>query len=76
MAELQQQLEDLQTQFAFQEDLLQTLDQQVSQQDREIQLLQQQLQALRALCLQLAEAVDKPSAEGGAAQLDERPPHY
>ncbi len=75
MADLQQQLIDLQTQFAFQEDLLQALNDKVTLQDRDIQRLQQQLTALRDLCLQLAEAVDKPTGEGGAA-VNERPPHY
>ncbi|MBD2858165.1 SlyX family protein [Spongiibacter sp. KMU-158] len=75
MNDTQQQLDELQSQFAFQEDLLQALNERVVSQDREIQVLQQQLKALRELCLQLADAVEKPAGEGGSL-LDERPPHY
>ncbi len=70
-AELQRQVEELQSQLAFQEDTVAALNEALSGQQQEILTLKRQLallkQRLDEQALQIGEAV--PAA-------DEKPPHY
>jgi SlyX protein len=68
--ELENQLIDLQTRFAFQEDTLQALNDVVTDQARHIE----QLQALLRQCQQTLEAMREQSAAGEI--VDVPPPHY
>ena len=72
MNELQEQLVELQTRVAFQEDTLTQLNQVVAKQDQEILTLQQQL---RLLAKRLDDALYQQE-QGDEKPLDERPPHY
>lgn len=72
MNELQEQLIELQTRVAFQEDTLTQLNQVVAKQDQEILTLQQQL---RLLAKRLDDALYLQE-QGDEKPLDERPPHY
>ena len=67
---LEQQVMDLQSQMAFQEDLIGSLDAALAQQQQEILVLRRQLELLRQRQEELAEA--------GAAgsPVNEKPPHY
>jgi SlyX protein len=67
---LKQQMLELQSQFAFQEDAVRNLDQALAAQQREIMVLQRQLELLRQRQQELA-----VQQEAGV-QTDERPPHY
>ena len=58
-ADEQQQMIDLQTQLAFQEDLLTALDIRVTEQDAEIRLLRQQLQQLARMSRQMRDAMEE-----------------
>ena len=71
--ELRQQLEDLQTQLAFQEDTVQTLDDALTLQQQEIMVLRRQLELLKQRQDELGASRDE-GEEGASAQ--ERPPHY
>lgn len=76
-ADGQQQIIDLQTQIAFQEDLLTALDRRVTEQDAELRLLRQQLQQLAQLSRQMRDALqERGVSEPGSAAQTERPPHY
>ena len=76
-ADEQQQMIDLQTQLAFQEDLLTALDIRVTEQDAEIRLLRQQLQQLARMSRQMRDAMEERGiSEPGLAAKMERPPHY
>lgn len=69
-----EQLVDLQTRFAFQEDNLQALNDIVTRQQRQIDLLERELQLHREKLTELIQAMaDRGPA---AAPVDERPPHY
>lgn len=70
--EVSAQLVELQTQLAFQEDLLSALDQRVASQDREIQQLTQAVLQLQANSRLLQDAL----SEQGIASEVEKPPHY
>ncbi|MGB3611072.1 MAG: SlyX family protein [Cellvibrio sp.] len=72
MNELQEQLIELETRVAFQEDTLTQLNQVVAKQDQEILTLQQQL---RLLAKRLDDAL-YVQEQGIAKPLEERPPHY
>ena len=67
-----EQVVELQTQLAFQEDLLTALDQRVASQDREIQRLTQAVLQLQANSRLLQDAL----SEQGIASDAEKPPHY
>lgn len=69
-AELHHQLQELQTRYAFQEDLLTGLNQTVVEQGRLIERLERQHVEL-AKALQALRADIEPAHSG-----DERPPHY
>jgi SlyX protein len=68
--ELENQLIDLQTRFAFQEDTLQALNDVVTDQARHIE----QLQALLRQCQQSLEEMREQSQSGEI--IEAPPPHY
>lgn len=70
---LKQQMMELQSQFAFQEDALSSLDAALAFQQQEILLLRRQVVLLRARQQEHEAGVDAAVA---SAPLDEKPPHY
>ncbi len=72
MTDLQEQLIDLQTRVAYQEDTLEQLNQVITQQDADIAQLKQQI---RILAQRLEDSLRTQGQEGELIQ-DERPPHY
>lgn len=72
MTDLQEQLIDLQTRVAYQEDTLEQLNQVITQQDADITQLKQQI---RILAQRLEDSLRTQGQEGELVQ-DERPPHY
>jgi SlyX protein len=71
---VQEQLVDLQTQFAFQEDLLQVLNDVVTRQQAQIEALQRELSLHRDKLTHVLENL--PSKGEGSSLSNERPPHY
>jgi SlyX protein len=71
--ELKQQLMEVQSQLAFQEDTVQGLNDALSVQQQEILLLRRQLELLKIRQDEQG-AQDEPGATGSV--MDERPPHY
>lgn len=71
---LQEQLIELQSQFAFQEDLLSELNAIVVRQQSQIDALERELLLHRERLLHVLENL--PEKGQGAASVDERPPHY
>lgn len=72
--DMQEQLVELQTQFAFQEDLLQALNEVVTRQQAQIDALQRELSLHRD---KLTHALENlPAAGESGSNDDERPPHY
>ncbi|MDO8909559.1 MAG: SlyX family protein [Pseudohongiella sp.] len=69
-----EQLVDLQTRFAFQEDNLQALNDIVTRQQKQIDTLERELQSHREKLGELMQAVADRGP--GSAPMDERPPHY
>ena len=68
---------ELQTQMAFQEDLLTALNERVTAQDRELRTLREQVKALAAVTGQLRVMLEEQGAGGeSVASANERPPHY
>ena len=71
--ELQQQVAELQSQLAFQEDAVSSLDGALAQQQQEILVLRRQLELLK-------QRQDEHAARGDAGSTDftdnEKPPHY
>ncbi|MDX1505973.1 MAG: SlyX family protein [Spongiibacter sp.] len=68
---------ELQTQVAFQEDLLSALNDRVTEQDRELRTLREQMKALGAVTAQLRVMLEEQGAGGeSVASAIERPPHY
>ena len=73
----QKQLIELQTQLAFQEDLLNALNERVSEQDGELRILRQQLRQLAQASRQMRDAMEERGiADPSLAAEVERPPHY
>jgi SlyX protein len=70
---LKQQVLELQSQLAFQEDAVRSLDEALAQQQQELLLLRRQLELLRQRQLEHAVHNDTGLA---SAPTDERPPHY
>ena len=70
----QEQLIELQTQLAFQEDLLQALNDVVTKQQSQIDALQRELLSNRDKLTHVLENLPAPG-EGGSND-NERPPHY
>lgn len=67
--ELDQKLEDLQARYAFQEDMIQSLNQLVADQQRE-------LTELKRLFSSLKQSLDETMAEMDSLRPDTPPPHY
>ena len=71
---VQEQLVDMQTRFAFQEDNLQTLNDIVTRQQMQIDTLERELILHREKLTELMQAMADRAPAPSAA--DERPPHY
>ncbi|WP_027873694.1 SlyX family protein [Spongiibacter marinus] len=72
-----EQLVELQTQLAYQEDLLNALNDRVSEQDGELRILRQQLRQLAQASRVMRETMEEQGlAEPGFAAEIEKPPHY
>jgi SlyX protein len=67
---MQQRIAELETQVAFQEDTLQTLNEIVTRQQLQIDQLEREVQALVAQLQQLSDAMRRPESE------EAPPPHY
>ena len=67
------QLVDLQTRLAFQDDTINTLNDVIASQQQQIDRLQLQLKSLSDRINGLEESVDKSA---GNKPADEKPPHY
>jgi SlyX protein len=67
---MQQRIAELETQVAFQEDMLQTLNEIVTRQQLQIDQLEREVQALVAQLQQLSDAMRRPESE------EAPPPHY
>ncbi|MDO8271683.1 MAG: SlyX family protein [Gammaproteobacteria bacterium] len=74
MEQLLEQLFDLQSQFAFQEDLLRELNDVVTRQQTQIDLLQREVLSHRDRITHVMDNL--PDRINANAPLDERPPHY
>ena len=70
---LKQQVMDLQSQLAFQEDAIGSLDAALSQQQQEILVLRRQLELFRQ---QQKEQAQRGGTNQNEMLADERPPHY
>ena len=70
---LKQQMMELQSQLAFQEDALGSLDEALALQQQEILVLRRQVELLR---LRQQEQQSNSEAGMASAPLDEKPPHY
>ena len=72
-----EQLVELQTQLAYQEDLLNALNDRVSEQDGELRILRQQLRQLAQASRVMRETMEEQGlAEPCFAAEIEKPPHY
>ncbi len=67
---MKQRIAELETQLAFQEDTLQTLNDIVTRQQQQIDLLEREVQMLEAQLQQLSDAMQRPESE------ETPPPHY
>jgi len=65
-------LEELETRLAFQEDLIDNLDEVIARQDRELMELSRRVKALETRINDMAEAASLPGGTAG----HEVPPHY
>ncbi|MFC3117299.1 SlyX family protein [Cellvibrio fontiphilus] len=72
MIDLEEQLIDVQTRVAYQEDTLAQLNEVITRQDAEIIQLKQQLRLL----VQRIDELSQSAAQPGGELVDERPPHY
>jgi len=70
---LQQQVMELQSQLAFQEDAVRSLDDALAHQQQEIVLLRRQLELLGQ---RQQEHAAQNDAGPASVPLDEKPPHY
>jgi SlyX protein len=72
--QLQEQLYELQSQFAFQEDMLSELNAVVVRQQTQLEALERELRLHRERLLHILENL--PEKAQGSTSVDERPPHY
>jgi len=70
---LKQQMMDLQSQLAFQEDAVRSLDEALAHQQQELLLLRRQLELLQQR--QQYNAIHNEAGSAGAL-ADDKPPHY
>jgi len=68
----QARLDELEARAAFQDDLIESLNQVVARQDREVTDLARRVKALETRLAELAEAASLPGGSAG----HEVPPHY
>lgn len=73
MSDIEEQLIDVQTRVAYQEDTLAQLNEVITKQDAEIVQLKQQV---RLLAQRLEELMLDPAQGGDADITNDRPPHY
>lgn len=73
MSDIEEQLIDVQTRVAYQEDTLAQLNDVITKQDAEIVQLKQQV---RLLAQRLDELARDPAQAGEADITNDRPPHY
>lgn len=73
MSDIEEQLIDVQTRVAYQEDTLAQLNEVITKQDAEIVQLKQQV---RLLAQRLEELMLDPPQGGDADITNDRPPHY
>ena len=74
MSDIEDQLIDLQTKLAYQEDIIHALNDQVALQQQDIMALQRQVQRLMEDIKNGLNAANSGAA--GGSLFDERPPHY
>jgi SlyX protein len=70
--EIQSRIDELESRLAFQDDVIEALNEVVSRQDRELARLANQLNALSVKFAELAESATGADSAGG----HEIPPHY
>lgn len=73
MSDIEEQLIDVQTRVAYQEDTLAQLNDVITKQDAEIVQLKQQV---RLLAQRLDELARDPAQAGEVEITNDRPPHY
>lgn len=73
MSDIEEQLIDVQTRVAYQEDTLAQLNDVITKQDAEIVQLKQQI---RLLAQRLDELARDPAQAGETDITNDRPPHY
>lgn len=73
--ELRQQLMEVQSQLAFQEDTVQSLNDALAQQQQEILLLRRQLELIKLRQDEQAAGTGHQTDQPGRP-VDEKPPHY
>jgi SlyX protein len=73
MSDIEEQLIDVQTRVAYQEDTLAQLNEVITKQDAEIVQLKQQM---RLLAQRLDELARDPAQGGETEIINDRPPHY
>lgn len=73
MSDIEEQLIDVQTRVAYQEDTLAQLNEVITKQDAEIVQLKQQI---RLLAQRLDELARDPAQAGDTEIVNDRPPHY
>ena len=73
LQELKQQVAELQSQLAFQEDAVSSLDAALAQQQQEVLVLRRQLELLKLRQDEDAARADAGEGDFGAS---EKPPHY
>ncbi|MFC1689496.1 SlyX family protein [Pseudomonadota bacterium] len=70
--QIQSRLDELESRLAFQDDMIETLNETITRQDRDLVRMELRLQALADKLKDLAES----SAMPGASAAHEVPPHY
>ncbi|MCE3252410.1 MAG: homocysteine methyltransferase [Cellvibrio sp.] len=73
MSDIEEQLIEVQTRVAYQEDTLAQLNEVITKQDAELVQLKQQM---RLLAQRLDELMRDPAQGGDAEIISDRPPHY
>jgi len=71
-ADIESRLEELESRLAFQDDLIESLNEIVVRQDRDLSLLTHKLTELESRLRELAESTSSPGDPTG----HEAPPHY
>ena len=74
MTQYEERLISMESQLAFQDDLIEQLNQQVILQQRDLHLLKEQLHLMAQRFKELQQTSEQQDEQASAA--DERPPHY